>query len=247
MEQSPRFPCLSHQTASASAARYCPSDFYSPPEQPAQHLPFASGEPPGVDWASLLLPRPTQEGEGETRREKGRSSGRTRKVVSKPRFAFRTRSANDVLDDGYRWRKYGQKAVKNSMFPRFGFLPPILNVLGEWWAASQLYWSNIHEIISRNPIVHHKSMRTISKPWHMRYLRIERKRSTTNIDYILLCTCPFHIILMHGIWCCVVDEEAITDVHITHATWRSKSNACPRTRASSSPRTKEFTTIHARS
>ncbi|CAL9151006.1 unnamed protein product [Musa hybrid cultivar] len=118
MEPSPRFPCLSHHTASASAARYCPSDPYSPPEQQGQHLSFASGEPSGVDWASLLLPRPTQEGEGETRREKGRSSGRTRKVVSRPRFAFRTRSANDVLDDGYRWRKYGQKAVKNSMFPR---------------------------------------------------------------------------------------------------------------------------------
>ncbi|KAF7801282.1 dicarboxylate transporter 1, chloroplastic-like [Senna tora] len=29
-----------------------------------------------------------------------------------------TRSADDVLDDGYRWRKYGQKAVKNSIYPR---------------------------------------------------------------------------------------------------------------------------------
>ncbi|KAM1280622.1 hypothetical protein TB1_020788 [Malus domestica] len=24
----------------------------------------------------------------------------------------------DILDDGYRWRKYGQKAVKNNKFPR---------------------------------------------------------------------------------------------------------------------------------
>ncbi|KAG1346524.1 putative WRKY transcription factor 75 [Cocos nucifera] len=44
--------------------------------------------------------------------------GRTKKV-SRPRFAFQTRSANDILDDGYRWRKYGQKAVKNSIYPRF--------------------------------------------------------------------------------------------------------------------------------
>ncbi|RRT84874.1 hypothetical protein B296_00002236 [Ensete ventricosum] len=131
MEPSPHFPCLSRQIASPSAARYCPSDPYSPSEQQPDHLSFASGEPSGVDWASLLLPRPTQEGEGEAGREKGRSSGRTRKVVNRPRFAFRTRSRNDVLDDGYRWRKYGQKAVKNSMYPRFGFLPPILNVLGE--------------------------------------------------------------------------------------------------------------------
>ncbi|KAD5316915.1 hypothetical protein R6Q59_032140 [Mikania micrantha] len=35
-----------------------------------------------------------------------------------PRFAFMTRTQIDHLDDGYRWRKYGQKAVKNSTFPR---------------------------------------------------------------------------------------------------------------------------------
>ncbi|KAK1387475.1 WRKY transcription factor [Heracleum sosnowskyi] len=35
-----------------------------------------------------------------------------------PRFAFMTKTDIDHLDDGYRWRKYGQKAVKNSPFPR---------------------------------------------------------------------------------------------------------------------------------
>ncbi|ONK63256.1 uncharacterized protein A4U43_C07F12990 [Asparagus officinalis] len=35
-----------------------------------------------------------------------------------PRFAFLTKSGVDHLEDGYRWRKYGQKAVKNSPFPR---------------------------------------------------------------------------------------------------------------------------------
>ena len=25
----------------------------------------------------------------------------------------------DVIDDGYKWRKYGQKAVKNSPYPRY--------------------------------------------------------------------------------------------------------------------------------
>ncbi|KAF5732495.1 hypothetical protein HS088_TW17G00022 [Tripterygium wilfordii] len=35
-----------------------------------------------------------------------------------PRFAFQTKSEIDNLDDGYRWRKYGQKAVKNSPYPR---------------------------------------------------------------------------------------------------------------------------------
>ncbi|KAG6416807.1 hypothetical protein SASPL_124247 [Salvia splendens] len=34
------------------------------------------------------------------------------------RFAFMTKSEVENLEDGYRWRKYGQKAVKNSPFPR---------------------------------------------------------------------------------------------------------------------------------
>lgn len=41
------------------------------------------------------------------------------KKIRRHRFAFHTRSHVDILDDGYRWRKYGQKAVKNSKFPRF--------------------------------------------------------------------------------------------------------------------------------
>nr|QWQ79538.1 WRKY transcription factor protein 20 [Zanthoxylum armatum] len=41
-----------------------------------------------------------------------------KKTIKKPRFAFQTRSQIDILDDGYRWRKYGQKAVKNNKFPR---------------------------------------------------------------------------------------------------------------------------------
>ncbi|KAK3161121.1 hypothetical protein QOZ80_1BG0072330 [Eleusine coracana subsp. coracana] len=34
------------------------------------------------------------------------------------KIAFKTRSEVDVLDDGYRWRKYGKKMVKNSPNPR---------------------------------------------------------------------------------------------------------------------------------
>ncbi|RDX94090.1 putative WRKY transcription factor 23, partial [Mucuna pruriens] len=40
------------------------------------------------------------------------------KKQREPRFAFMTKSEVDHLDDGYRWRKYGQKAVKNSPHPR---------------------------------------------------------------------------------------------------------------------------------
>ncbi|KAF7817361.1 17.3 kDa class II heat shock protein-like [Senna tora] len=34
------------------------------------------------------------------------------------RYAFRTKSEVEILDDGYKWRKYGKKMVKNSPNPR---------------------------------------------------------------------------------------------------------------------------------
>ncbi|KAL0923919.1 hypothetical protein M5K25_004707 [Dendrobium thyrsiflorum] len=43
---------------------------------------------------------------------------KTRRKVREPRFCFKTMSEVDVLDDGYKWRKYGQKVVKNTQHPR---------------------------------------------------------------------------------------------------------------------------------
>ncbi|KAG6488576.1 probable WRKY transcription factor 13 [Zingiber officinale] len=41
-----------------------------------------------------------------------------RRKMREPRFCFKTMSEVDVLDDGYKWRKYGQKVVKNTQHPR---------------------------------------------------------------------------------------------------------------------------------
>lgn len=50
---------------------------------------------------------------------KNKSSKKERKQTCRqPRVAFMTKSEIDHLEDGYRWRKYGQKAIKNSPFPR---------------------------------------------------------------------------------------------------------------------------------
>jgi hypothetical protein len=38
--------------------------------------------------------------------------------VSEPRIIVQTTSEVDLLDDGYRWRKYGQKVVKGNPYPR---------------------------------------------------------------------------------------------------------------------------------
>ncbi|KAF6147292.1 hypothetical protein GIB67_009775 [Kingdonia uniflora] len=47
-----------------------------------------------------------------------KSGIKVRRKVRESRFCFQTRSQIDVLDDGYKWRKYGQKVVKNSLHPR---------------------------------------------------------------------------------------------------------------------------------
>ncbi|CAN1759014.1 WRKY transcription factor 71 [Linum perenne] len=48
----------------------------------------------------------------------GAAAKKKEKKEREARFAFLTKSEIDHLEDGYRWRKYGQKAVKNSPFPR---------------------------------------------------------------------------------------------------------------------------------
>ncbi|XP_068656247.1 probable WRKY transcription factor 4 [Aristolochia californica] len=40
------------------------------------------------------------------------------KTVTEPRIVVQTTSEVDLLDDGYRWRKYGQKVVKGNPHPR---------------------------------------------------------------------------------------------------------------------------------
>ncbi|CAL1400677.1 unnamed protein product [Linum trigynum] len=59
----------------------------------------------------------------DNKKEKGSCKGKKaqakgEKRQREPRFAFMTKSEVDHLEDGYRWRKYGQKAVKNSPYPR---------------------------------------------------------------------------------------------------------------------------------
>ncbi|CAI9755478.1 unnamed protein product [Fraxinus pennsylvanica] len=55
--------------------------------------------------------------EGENVNKNNVKSGRKNKYIP-PRVAFHARSAEDILDDGYKWRKYGQKTVKNSIHRR---------------------------------------------------------------------------------------------------------------------------------
>nr|XP_018677344.1 PREDICTED: probable WRKY transcription factor 23 isoform X1 [Musa acuminata subsp. malaccensis] len=71
--------------------------------------PAASSITNGDEGEQAKTNRTTKE---EEKKKKGQKRQR------EPRFAFKTRSEVDHLEDGYRWRKYGQKAVKNSPYPR---------------------------------------------------------------------------------------------------------------------------------
>ncbi|CAL4978255.1 unnamed protein product [Urochloa decumbens] len=57
-------------------------------------------------------------GVSAVRMKKAGGGGKARRKVREPRFCFKTMSDVDVLDDGYKWRKYGQKVVKNTQHPR---------------------------------------------------------------------------------------------------------------------------------
>ncbi|XP_073030262.1 probable WRKY transcription factor 48 [Primulina eburnea] len=59
-----------------------------------------------------------EEDQDKANDEQFKPKKKNQKRQREPRFAFMTKSEIDHLDDGYRWRKYGQKAVKNSPFPR---------------------------------------------------------------------------------------------------------------------------------
>ncbi|XP_017253003.1 probable WRKY transcription factor 2 [Daucus carota subsp. sativus] len=63
-----------------------------------------------------------EEDESESKRRKVEAyatevSGATR-AIREPRVVVQTTSEVDILDDGYRWRKYGQKVVKGNPNPR---------------------------------------------------------------------------------------------------------------------------------
>ncbi|XP_039047691.1 probable WRKY transcription factor 33 isoform X1 [Hibiscus syriacus] len=63
------------------------------------------------------------ENEPDSKRWKGENEnegiiGYGSKAVKEPRIVVQTTSDIDILDDGYRWRKYGQKVVKGNPNPR---------------------------------------------------------------------------------------------------------------------------------
>ena len=66
-----------------------------------------------------------------------------------PRVVVQTRSEIDILDDGYRWRKYGQKAVKGNPNPRLKKTTYFDCILK---AYIRHYW--VHTLLGERNITH---------------------------------------------------------------------------------------------
>ncbi|CDP06161.1 unnamed protein product [Coffea canephora] len=92
------------------------------PRTPVSSLSCSSNETGVEEESSKSNTTDLQTKGSEDRDDKSKKLNKPKKKGEKkprePRFAFLTKSDIDHLEDGYRWRKYGQKAVKNSPFPR---------------------------------------------------------------------------------------------------------------------------------
>ncbi|KAJ0238304.1 WRKY transcription factor 51 [Hirschfeldia incana] len=72
-------------------------------EEPLSPTTIVTGESGGSGSALTTLSK---------KRSTGSKDGETKEMGH--RVAIRTRSKIDVMDDGYKWRKYGKKSVKNN-------------------------------------------------------------------------------------------------------------------------------------
>ncbi|KAL8507265.1 hypothetical protein ACS0TY_017980 [Phlomoides rotata] len=92
------------------------------PATPYSSISDSSTEAAGEEDSNKGNNRHVKETDGDQDTSKKEAKGKKKKGDQKkerqPRFAFMTKSEVDQLEDGYRWRKYGQKAVKNSAYPR---------------------------------------------------------------------------------------------------------------------------------
>ncbi|OAY56152.1 probable WRKY transcription factor 48 [Manihot esculenta] len=110
-------PILPHQPLPSPASTVPESsEVLNTPATPNSSSISSSSNEAGND--SQAKAGDEEEQDQEKNKKQLKPKKKNQKRQREPRFAFMTKSEVDHLDDGYRWRKYGQKAVKNSPFPR---------------------------------------------------------------------------------------------------------------------------------
>lgn len=92
------------------------SEGHDEQQQQQQQQPTKAAPTPVESQNADSTPADKQIDSSKKQQNRPRKKGQKRS--REPRFAFMTKSDVDNLEDGYRWRKYGQKAVKNSPHPR---------------------------------------------------------------------------------------------------------------------------------
>ncbi|KAG7547072.1 WRKY domain [Arabidopsis suecica] len=85
----------------------------------ASNSSSSEAEHPGEDSGKSRRKRELAGEEDQSSKKVGKTKKNEVKKQREPRVSFMTKSEVDHLEDGYRWRKYGQKAVKNSPYPRY--------------------------------------------------------------------------------------------------------------------------------
>uniref|UniRef100_A0A5B6YLU6 WRKY transcription factor n=1 Tax=Davidia involucrata TaxID=16924 RepID=A0A5B6YLU6_DAVIN len=93
------------------------SEVVNTPATPNSSSISSSSTEAANDEQTKTVPEEEEQDQEKTKKQLKPKKKNTKRQ-KEPRFAFMTKSEVDHLDDGYRWRKYGQKAVKNSPFPR---------------------------------------------------------------------------------------------------------------------------------
>ncbi|KAK4483818.1 hypothetical protein RD792_011025 [Penstemon davidsonii] len=88
-----------------------------------EHSSASFGEDDIEQASSMSNSRDEDENEPEAKRWRGDNenegvSASGSRTIREPRIVVQTTSDIDILDDGYRWRKYGQKVVKGNPNPR---------------------------------------------------------------------------------------------------------------------------------
>ncbi|KAL8526558.1 hypothetical protein ACS0TY_015665 [Phlomoides rotata] len=89
----------------------------------AEHSSASFGDDGIEHGSSRSYSRDDDENEPDVKRWKGEDesegiSASGSRTIREPRIVVQTTSEIDILDDGYRWRKYGQKVVKGNSNPR---------------------------------------------------------------------------------------------------------------------------------
>nr|UVI62161.1 WRKY transcription factor [Rehmannia glutinosa] len=109
----------STKRSSSNSIEIAQTEFVATPE----HSSASVGDDDFEQGSSMSNSRDDEENEREAKRWKGDDENEGVSVsgsrtVREPRIVVQTTSDIDILDDGYRWRKYGQKVVKGNPNPR---------------------------------------------------------------------------------------------------------------------------------